>query len=62
MRQTKEKDRELGSHRRMRGWGRARDNSTIVQGGVEETGPFPLHRGGALAGGESWQHSRRNRC
>lgn len=34
MRQTKERDRELGSHRRMRGWGRARDNSTIVQGGV----------------------------
>lgn len=54
LRQTKETDRELGSHRRMRGWGRARDNSTIVRGGLggagppgQETGPFPLHRGGA---------------
>ena len=65
--ETKEWDRELGNHRRMKGWGRARDNSTIVWGrGAgpmgQETGPLPLHRGGPWPGQGSWQCFRRNRC
>ena len=59
MRQTKGRDRELGSHRRMRGWGRARDNSTIVQGGAPrgrklalfpctEAGPWLAGRAGSI--------------
>lgn len=63
MRQTKERERELGSRRRMRGWGRPRDNSTIVRGGLRgeaprgrklalfpctEVGPWPAGRAGSV--------------
>lgn len=60
--QTKEGDRELGSHRRMKGWGGLGTTAPLFGEGGQETGPLPLHRGGPWPGQGSWQCFRRNRC
>lgn len=38
--QAKERDRKLWCQKRMKGWGRAEDNSTIVRGGLEGQAPW----------------------